>query len=152
MKAPNLEKDSIADSKNFLDNADIFQTVISDDTDETCSLQPIPSNNYDECNAVDEENTLSDSQKACVQLTSHKNSSENSAKNRGLWWSIHWIQKSLLPRLAVWSGLPSLNTKPTSLVKISVERYNDIYNQLKLRYAKKLIEVIFFQNCYLLAV
>jgi hypothetical protein len=62
-------------------------------------------------------------------------------RHSGLSWSLPWVQSRLMSRLVSWSSLSSLNTKPTSLVKISIERYNTIYNQLKTKYAKKLVQV-----------
>ncbi|XP_014771876.1 probable tRNA (uracil-O(2)-)-methyltransferase [Octopus bimaculoides] len=51
-----------------------------------------------------------------------------------------WLEKRLLCKVARWSGAETLRTDTLSLRTVSVEAYNQLYNQLKAKYGPKLIE------------
>jgi len=56
-------------------------------------------------------------------------------------YSTTWLINVLLAKLARWSDQTHLNTEVTSLRLVGVERYGQVYNDLKNKYGKHFVEV-----------
>lgn len=58
-------------------------------------------------------------------------------------YSTAWLSDILLSKLARWSEEKTLNTEVTSLRLVNIERYSQVYNELKLKYGKYFVQVQF---------
>ena len=55
--------------------------------------------------------------------------------------SDQWLSSTLLPKLVSWGEVSDVNTEVTTLRLVAVDRYNSVYQTLKDRYAKTLVDV-----------
>jgi tRNASer (uridine44-2'-O)-methyltransferase len=52
-----------------------------------------------------------------------------------------WLSNVLLPKLVKWSEEDDLHTGVTSIRLVPLERYNQVYQEMKEKYGRKLVEV-----------
>ena len=62
-------------------------------------------------------------------------------ESQGLGCSPEWLRTTLLPKLAQWGEEPKLNTAVTSLKLVPIDKYNDKYQDMKVRYGRHLVQV-----------
>ena len=84
---------------------------------------------------------------ACFSLTMYVQDIEDDIQPK-VGYTLPWLQYVLLRKIASWSGASKLNTAVTSLRLIQVERYNQLYQELKKKYGIPMVKVHLLETIY----